>query len=155
MAKEDAAAPDPLSKPKLGPSSSSLGVRTPATSPNGNPDVVPDDKGMVRPDMVKGGMSVSRSMRDIPLMLLPKRLNGLGEGKAIIRQARGRNSGYVWRWGEGPFEDAPLTEALRLRLDWRREGHAFVEPALEMPLRQYEEALESTQDRWVIDETLS
>jgi hypothetical protein len=67
--------------------------------------------------------------------------------------ASGRNDLFCWRMGEGPFTPGPLTELLAFRPDPINPfRHGFVEPANEMPLAEYQDALAATKDQWVIDE---
>lgn len=128
----------------LGSSSSTLGVRVPGGL--GIPDIVPDSDGHVSPGT--GGMSVSPSIRQLPLRLIPRRLNSLVPG------AIGNNNLFVWRTGEGPFAPGPVADRLVLRPDPRGPGHGFVEPAQRMPLEEYVLAIQATRDQWVVDEEL-
>jgi hypothetical protein len=89
-------------------------------------------------------MSVAPEWRVLPFWRIPKRLRPKCPG------ASGTNQLHCWKHGEGLFEEALVTEQLLLRPDKRT--HGLVEPAHEMPLADYEAALEATRDGWVIDE---
>jgi hypothetical protein len=124
-------------KPALGASATTLGVR-PST------DITPDASGYVHPN--SGGMSVSPSLRALPVFLLPRRL------QALVPGAAGSNSHSVWRMGEGPFVAGAIAERLQLRPDPQNSSHGFVEPGGGMSLTEYQLALHATQDDWLIDE---
>jgi hypothetical protein len=124
-------------KPRISPSKG-LGVRVP---PDPNADIVVQS-GTVQP--ATGGMSVAPEWRALPFFLVPKRLISLYPG------ARGSDSLCCWRMGTGPFQDDPLAERLRLRVDG--SDHGLVEPDQPMPLVEYQNALKATQDQWRVDE---
>jgi hypothetical protein len=52
--------------------------------------------------------------------------------------------------GTGPFVAEPVAAGLQLRPD--SETHGTVEPDRPMPLPEYQAALASTREQWVIDE---
>lgn len=105
--------PAEVGKPMPGPDGKMLAVRGPSdVEPGAHADVIPDASGNISPR--SGGMSVAPSLADLPDHRIPKRLRSTG-----IRRARGPSSLQVWRLGEGPFVDAPLTDQLNLRLDPR------------------------------------
>ena len=122
-------------KPLVARSAAGLGVRIPT-------DIAPAENGAVLPK--SGGMSVAPSLKDLPLQLIPRRL------RALVPDATGRNSGFVWTMGAGPFEEGPVAENLMLRPD--RTDHGTVQPAQTMPLQTYEESLAATRDQWGLDE---
>jgi hypothetical protein len=122
--------------PTVGQSAAQLGVRVPT-------DIAPDEQDRVSPGT--GGMSVSPGLRALPAFLIPKRL------RALVPKARGRDDGYVWRMGTGPFTRGSVGEGLQLEPD--SPTHGTVQPAEVMPLSAYEDALAATRDEWVIDET--
>jgi len=123
-------------QPRLGRSSTSLGVRVPTDiSPNRHGNVVPGT----------GGMSVAPSFPALPALLIPKRLQHLAP------KARGSSSNFVWTMGEGPFQESPIADRLQLRPD--SSIHGTVEPDQPMPLQTFEDALSATRASWMIDET--
>lgn len=125
--------------PKVGSEKNMLGVRI---SPNSHPDVIPDENGIIRSGA--GGMSVAPNWRNLPLHLIPKRLNG------IIKDARGPNRLRCWKMGEGAFESTQLTAGLRLRCETKT--HGLVEPVVETSIGSSQGALAATQDYWQVDE---
>jgi hypothetical protein len=129
--------------PKLGSTAKTLGVRV---SPMQDRDIPVGSDGTVRPGT--GGMSVAPSLGDLPGHRIPKRL------RPAIAYARGSNSLYCWRMGEGPFESAPLADGLNLRPDLKKANHGFVEPATIVLLGEFQACLEATRDQWTIDETI-
>lgn len=131
-------------RPQMGRESNCLGVRVP---PNPNADVQPvEDR--VRP---KRGMSVSPALHDLRANHIPKRLKE-GRGPEFIKQFRnatGSNNLKLWSFGEGHFYKEHLSEGLTLYPDGGQPvHHGEVGPRREMPLREYEEALEATQNDW-------
>ncbi len=131
-------------RPKIGDKKSMLGVRV------GPPpaDIEPDEPGRVRPGM--GGMSVASHWKALPHFLIPPRLASLLPTLTKRRAATGNDDARCWRMGEGDFVAGQVTPALRLRVD--SETHGLVEPATEMPLSQFQQALADTRDGWIIDE---
>jgi hypothetical protein len=129
-------------KPMTGSSSTSLGVRVPATS--NHPDIVPDSVGEVHPGT--GGMSVAPSLRALPFRLIPRRLRHLVPG------AGGNDKHYVWSLGDGPFVAGQVATALQLRPDPANSNHGFVEPDAVMSLDSYQDAIRATRDDWSVDE---
>ncbi|MGH7139046.1 MAG: hypothetical protein ACREHD_25145, partial [Pirellulales bacterium] len=121
-------------KPMIGDTANRLGVR-PGTD-------LPVSGGLVSPNT--GGMSVSPSLRELPLFLIPKRL------KHLVRKARGRNTDAVWRMGDGTFESRHLADGLVLRVEHKK--HGLVEPANETTIVAFQAALAATCGQWVIDE---
>ncbi len=62
----------------------------------------------------------------------------------------------IWKMGTGSFIQEMVAPGLMLRPDPPRNGvvsHGEVEPAHDMPLAAYEQALAETQELWAIDET--
>src|SRR5437762_184390 len=88
-------------RPALGSSATTLGIRI-------GIDIHPERDGRVGPG--NGGMSVSPSLDDLPVWLVPERLRGRVWG------ARGRNTLFVWSMGDGPFVSNPVAEGLQLRI---------------------------------------
>lgn len=109
--------------PQLGASARCLGVRpgidVPATMPH---------------DMVQtgqGGLSVSPDdPMNLPVYRRPAPFQGTGKDP-------------VWM-----IEDAKLGSDLIYRVDPRKAGHGFIEPALPMMLHEYQNALKATQTWW-------
>jgi hypothetical protein len=124
-------------KPMLGESATTLGARVPG-------DIRPDAARRVRPGI--GGMSVSPSLRDLPIHRIPRRLQHL------VPDAQGKDSNFVWIMGEGAFTASPVAGGLQLRLDPKNRRHGFVEPDAEMHLDDYSSALRATRSMWSIDE---
>ena len=135
--------------PALGPGGRTLGVRTPDdVGPEGKPDITPDPTGVVRPHT--GGMSVAPRLVDLPDHRIPKRLRLAG-----VPRARGQDALRVWAAGEGAFDDgASVAPDLVLRIDPGDPAHGLVEPDKMMHVRDYLAAIESTRDRWVVDEVI-
>ena len=117
-------------RPVTGRASANLGVRIPK-------DIIPIE-GDVEPNT--GGMSVRPSLKTFPVEFIPERLRHLARG------ARGRNSLHVWKMGEGLFENALVTDDLRLHLD--ASTHGLVEPSIKMSLEDYEIAIFATRELW-------
>ncbi len=125
--------------PKCGRGGRLLGVRLP---PNGKPDIHPDQNGEVHPGT--GGMSVSPTLSTLPSFCVPARL------KPFARNARGKNTDRVWRLSDAPFEDGELSNDLRLAVDSNK--HATIQPKSTQSTSDYEQALESTREEWLVDE---
>lgn len=123
--------------PMVGDGSRLLGVRVPQ-------DIAPSESGNVRPN--EGGMSVSRSIRELPAHRIPRRLEDR------IYGAAGKDVDFVWSRGEGAFENGPFAPRLVFRLD--SPSHGLVEPAEEMTLADYRSALAATRAEWVVDEVV-
>jgi hypothetical protein len=124
--------------PEIGSRFGRLGVR--AT------DVPVDAQNNVHPGT--GGMSVSRSLRELRPDIIPTRLRkDLG-----LSDARGGDRLRVWRLGTGDFAAAPVSAELALRPDRLGASHGNVEPGRSMPKDTYETALAATRDAWEIDE---
>lgn len=85
---------DPDGLPRIGAASSCLGVRVPE-------DITPDAEALVRP--CGEGMSVNRSLVELPFMYIPKKYRTLVEG------AKASNSASVWETGRGGFFKGALT----------------------------------------------
>jgi hypothetical protein len=68
----------------------------------------------------------------------------------MVPSACGRNEDACWRMGDGPFQDGPVASGLRLHVT--SKIHGVVEPAMAVPLHQYQADLAATQNEWVIDE---
>jgi hypothetical protein len=128
--------------PRVGPASLALGVRVP---PDENADVAVGADGMAEPRT--GGMSVAPAWRLLPVHRIPRRL------RAKFPRAAGKNGIVLWRTGDGPFTEGPFADGLFFRPDPEKPTrHGFVEPAVQMPVDEYQVALGATRDRWVIDE---
>ena len=126
-------------KPKLGDDTNMLGVRIP---PHPHADIIPDANNNVRPGI--GGLSVAPNWRSLPAFLIPKRLN------RIVNKARASNRLRCWRLGDGAFVDGKVADNLILRCDGAT--HGLIEPASEMSIDEFQQALAETQDSWEIDE---
>ena len=124
-------------KPAIAPTATTLGVRVPT-------DIEADANGLVHAET--GGMSVSPTLLDLRKHRVPGRL------QTIYPAASGNDDLYVWSLGSGEFVGGAVTEQLRLRLDPIKATHGFVEPSGTMPLKQYQDALQATQDDWILDE---
>lgn len=123
-------------KPKVGPTARTLGVRVP---PNPSFDVQVSTDGTVEPG--RGGMSVSPDIQSLPKERVPPRY------KRMKSNAHGRKDDVCWRMGDGPFADAVISDRLVLRVD--SSDHGVIEPAYQMPLVEYQQALAATQDAWI------
>jgi hypothetical protein len=126
-------------RPAIGQGPVSLGVRVAGK----NPDVSPEG-GFVFPG--GGGMSVAPSLRELPEHRIPRRL------RHLVPEARGKDTAFVWRMGEGPFGLAPVAARLQLRPDAGNIHHGVIEPNERMRLEKYEQALAGTQDKWTVEE---
>lgn len=134
--------------PLVGTGPNMLGVRVPTVEqPDRTVDVSPDGVGMVHP--YGGGLSVARSVDDLPPHFVPKRLKNFVEG------ASSSNNRYIWSMGRGSFSEGGIAHRLILR---RKPAHTdgkvlgLVEPAAKMPLEEYQSALAATQLQWSLDE---
>ncbi|MEX2186210.1 MAG: hypothetical protein WD875_05435 [Pirellulales bacterium] len=123
--------------PLIGPSRDALGVVF-GEPPTG--DINIDNAGLVRART--GGMSVAPEWRKLPHHRIPKRL------RAIFPRASGSNRYVCWSWGDGPFQDASLTNVLVLRID--SPNHGLVEPAADMSADDYQTAIAQTRSAWTI-----
>jgi hypothetical protein len=130
-------------RPKVGTSDGQLGARVPGGASRGQ-DIAPDAQGQVHPG--QGGMSVSRSLREIHYLHIPSRLKGLPG----IRKARGDAARKVWRMGSGTFASGSVTPDLRMRLE--TVTHGLVEPSQTTDVAAYQAALAGTQASWEVDE---
>lgn len=122
-------------KPLVEPTASGLGVRP-------NHDIDLDVSGNAIAN--RKGMSVGPNWRDLPLHRIPKRLRPLAPG------ARGSDATFCFVYGDGPFQDSPVTADLELACD--SATHGTVAPYQTVPLLQYEGALEATRNDWTNDE---
>jgi hypothetical protein len=62
------------------------------------------------------GMSVAPNWRDINVNRIPKRL------RPIVLGARGNNSGFCFRMGDGPFQQGSFAKGLTAtRADWQED----------------------------------
>jgi hypothetical protein len=133
------------SVPALGSSSTTLGVRLPDVSQPGLvPDITPDASGLVKPG--QGGISVSPDIVHLPPHAIPTRL------KSRYPRASGNARIRIRRLGEGPFSDGSLSDELSFRVDPKNAGHGFIEPASDMHVNAYLDAIRSTRDQWQIAE---
>lgn len=123
-------------QPAVARSSSALGIRPTV-------DVELDATGKV---MMNGkGMSVSPGWRDISVLRIPKRL------RMKVPGARGSNSTFCFRSGDGPFQQAAFAAGLMLTPDSTK--HGCISPVQPVALAQYEDDLAATRALWQIDET--
>lgn len=130
---------DEANRPAIGESSTALGVRIPK-------DIAPGESGIVHPNT--GGMPESPNLESLPPHMIPERLRYSG-----FKRASGRNSGFVWRMGEGDFEANAISVSLHFRPDPDKPSqHGLVEPSEAMTLERYREALRRTQTHWIVDE---
>ncbi len=115
--------------PRIGTDRDMLGAR------------VPTDVNLVAADRVKPGkgMSVFRSIEEMPPFLIPK------DYMALFPEAGGKKGIKIWRLGEGAFVNGPVNDDLVLRAG---SAHGAMEPAREMPLDAYQAALAATRDGW-------
>jgi hypothetical protein len=136
------------SKPLIGSSNKTLGIRSPTdAAPGVEPDIAPDATGRVHPGT--GGMSVGPRLVDLPAFLVPRRL------KMVVPRAAGSAKLMVWAMGSGSFAPGPIAPGLVLRLDPARPTkHGFVEPDRIMTLEEYRQAIEATQNLWALDEVI-
>lgn len=134
--------------PVVGIEAHKLGARVPnPDQPEKAVDVTPDEAGQVHPN--RGGLSVARSVYDLPGHLVPRRLNRAVEG------ATANNLRFVWNMGKGLFFEGPVTKALNLKLkpnNTPRQQLGLVEPAVPMHLDDYQMALAQTRHAWSLDE---
>ena len=132
-------------KPKIERSASGLGVRVEGR----HSDIDLETDGTVK--MNYKGMSVVPSPEYLPAWRVYEGLAHIVEGASSTDESL-----RIWRMGEGTFVADNITPELVLIPDApRTEGitHGVVAPVNVMPLTEYEVALASTQDQWVIDET--
>lgn len=134
-------------KPKVGAGGKLLGVRVPPVVGNAKPDLEPGENGIVQPR--SGGMSVRSNWRQLPLHLIPRRLNSVTTG---ITEATGSNALHCWRFGEGDFADDIISGSLCLRVDNPSGGHGVVEPIDAMHIDEFQSQLATTRSDWTIDE---
>jgi hypothetical protein len=123
-------------KPKVGDRFGELGVRP-------EKDIQVDEGRQVRPG--EGGMSVGPCLRDLPPMLVPRRLGH------IVQGARGSNSCRRWSMGNGPYEPGTVAPGLQLRIEANGK-HGLVEPAAAATLDAFQRALAATCPAWTVDE---
>lgn len=126
-------------RPLVGRERNQLGARLPPDSPA---DVVPDAMGHVDPGR---GMSVVPAWRQLPALLIPRRL------KDKAPKARGRDTLGCWRHGDGDFADGPVANGLLLKRSG--EGHGEVGPAERASVDHYQACLGATVANWILDET--
>lgn len=137
--------PSDPAKPCVGSQSKCLGVRTTGD----HADVAIDGSGNVIIDAAeKAGMSVTRCWTTLIEMgqphLVPQELDDDNNG------ARGRGMA-VFVHGTGAFEEAEVTNDLRM---WFKKGTTVagvVAPAVSVPIDQYQADLAATLSGWVID----
>ena len=107
------------------------------------PDVQVDQDGNVALD--GKGMSVCRDWKRLHPMLIPIRL------KDRQPDALGSNDLHCFRFGDGAFEEGPVSEGLRLAN--ARRGHANIVPDAKMTLESFRMRVEATRSGWQVDET--
>ena len=91
------------------------------------------------------GMSVAPNWRDINVTRVPKRL------RSTVLGARGSNSTFCFRTGDGPFHQGPFANGLTLEPN--SATHAHMAPAAVVPLARYEADVAATRPDWQEDET--
>jgi hypothetical protein len=91
------------------------------------------------------GMSVAPNWRHINLNRIPKRL------RLIVTGARGSNSTFCFRAGDGPFQQGTFANGLTLEPD--TDTHGNLAPAAVVPLATYEADIAATRPHWQEDET--
>lgn len=123
-------------KPKIGPTARTLGVRVP---PNPHVDIQVNADGTVEPG--RGGMSVSPDVQSLPKSRVSPRY------KRMKPNAHGPYGDVCWRMGDGPFADGNVSDRLVLRVD--SSDHGVIEPAYQMPVGEYQQALAATEDAWI------
>lgn len=124
-------------RPVVGNGAKMLGVR------NDGYDIPFDADENVRPRT--GGLSVVSNWHNLPLFLIPRRL------QPQIKDARGSNQLACFRLGDFPFQDGQINDVLAMRPD--SPHHGTIQPNRKMPLPEYQDALAATRSSWVIDET--
>lgn len=92
-------------------------------------------------------MSVSSGWRHLPPHRIPERLDPTG-----ALGASGNDADCCWRFGDGPFHPGPAAPDLELVLKAGQTNRGNLAPDRAMPLPDYQQALEATQDGWTIDE---
>jgi hypothetical protein len=90
-------------------------------------DIPIDEEGVVAPET--GGMSVNRSLSELPRHRRPRSQGGTGDDPA-------------WK-----LSVSDLPDSLVFRQD--STSHAVIEPAYAMELGDYEDALAVTRDSWI------
>ena len=120
--------------PLVEPTGRGLGVRP--------RDLAPCERGLAHP--LRGGMSVTPSLLELPPHRVPERLGHLVEG------ASGHDIDRVWVVGEGAFSNGPFAQGLTLRLT--STSHGLVEPDEQRPFTQYVEHLAATANTWTVGE---
>mgnify|MGYP001584709009 FL=1 len=90
-------------------------------------------------------MSVAPAVAALPPHLIPQRL------RIRFPRARGKDAWVVFRMGDGVFDAGAVSAVLALRPD--SPTHGVVEPALEMGIDAFQQALASTQACWVDGES--
>lgn len=131
---------DDAGLPRIGQTRCMLGVRPPGTP--SLPDIDLDLNGDVM--LNSRGMSVFRSLADVPLRLVPLHLS------SKVRGAAGPGNAHIWSMGTGPF--TPGTVTADLRLDAPGGPHGTVCPGHVMPLVTFQQELANTRGFWLIDE---
>jgi len=100
-------------------------------------------------------MSVQPSLEALArryLLQVPKRLREVNP--RLFRGATGSpNTAYIWAMGNGPFVEGPVAPDLALRCDTEQPIlHGVVEPDRVMSLSDFQTALATTRDVWIIEE---
>lgn len=126
-------------RPLIAASRDALGV-VPGAPPGGDIQV---EAGMVQPK--SGGLSVTRSWKDLPPSRIPKRL------RHLMPDARGSKKFCCWQLGEGEFAAGKVDDNLVLRVD--SPTHGLIEPSHEMTIEELQHAIAATREKWsLIDE---
>ncbi len=130
--------------PEVGNTAVKLGVRD--GSDGGRVDLAKDN-GNAPPG--RGGMSVVSCIAGLRRRMkkglcrpdmVPKRLHDAGK----IPGAMGPNSLHLFRHGEGPFANGPVTAQLSLVIDG--DDHGTIQPAALMPYDEYRQAIVGTRN---------
>ena len=136
--------------PEIGREANKLGVRLPTPGlPEERVDITPDNNGIVYPRL--GGLSVAKSVDDLPPHTVPKYF------KSVVQGASASDNRFVWSMGNGSFSEGGIAHKLILRLKpMRSDGkvQGLVEPAKQMFVEDYQSSLAATQSLWSIDEPM-
>jgi hypothetical protein len=115
-------------KPRIGDTTSGLGIRIPK-------DVQPDEEGCVSPG--NGGLSTYRQLLAMAPSFIPPEfgLGGTGKGLAVFKI----------------LDEQVAANRLTARDDRSpgNEGHVFLEPESKVPVATYRECLLATRPAWV------
>lgn len=124
-------------RPAVGGQRDMLGVRLPPSSPC---DVAIDTEGYVV--IENAGMSVNRSITEMPIHVVPARFNAIRPG------ARGSNLKYVWLAKGLTFGTSNLSENLQMFVEPADGSHGVIRPRIRVTGDQYQQHLASTIALW-------